>query len=257
MRKLDNKKSDSRGDLTLVGCEHNRKVLRMKSLNQGLILILSSMVLMACQPDLGTSSKVSIRIPTKEEFYRSNKVSALSAVDYNNLCFAVNVKGGLIPGRTSNCDVEKGILKGAVSPGSTIEVDVPYGDNLVFEVYGLLKTGVSSECRAVSDLRWNWPMSKIYLLGKTSVPVVRDPTIIVAVPVSMPQEDNHIIAQNSLPNSCVNATPAVANIGRIPGGGILQMGTQFRAYSRATHSEQSKELVGSQFRIKHLRAVTQ
>lgn len=230
----------------------------MKSLNQGLILLLPVVVfLSACQPDTGKSlSQVSIRIPTKDEFYKSNKMSAQTAVDYDQLCFAVNVKGGTIPPQNSNCDIEKGILVGSVGSGGTLGVDVPYGDNISFEVYGLLKTGVSAECRKIVDKAWNWPMNKIYQLGKREGVDIRNPEMIVAISVTMPQESRHILAENNFPSTCANSSPAQVNLGRIPGGQI-QTGTLFRAYSRVSDSEQNKELVGSQFRIRHMRAVTQ
>ncbi len=228
----------------------------MNTQNHGLILLLVGFLLVGCQPASVDSSRVAIRIPTKEEFQKTSKVSALAVIDYNLLCFAINVRGGSIPLKTPSCDVSKGIVAGSVGPGGDIVVDIPFGFAINFEVIGLLRSSISEACPPVNKDGWNWPIQKIYSLGETKDVRVDKPETTVVISVGMPDTAANLASQMNLPASCSPSTPAGA-AGRLPFGAGVQTSTNYRAYSRVSYTTDTKTLSSPNFKIRQWKAEVQ
>lgn len=220
----------------------------MKFSIRGFVLILSFFILSGCQPDTGSSSKVRIRIPTKDEFRKANQVGKLSAIDYNLLCFAVNVRGGSIPLKKTTCDITKGIISGAVAPGGALVVEVPFAYSVAFEILGLLRVSATDPCPKVTDGAWNFPLERIYSLGETSDVRIEKAETNLEIGVTMPDFANNIAQQFNFPNICKTDYGNKTNA-RFASGAAVQAGTIFRAYARATDKEDSKVLQGTTYRI--------
>lgn len=215
-----------------------------------LLVFFVGALLTACQPASVDRSKIKIRIPTAAELQASGKVTSLAAIDYSLLCFAVNVTGGPIPSQNLSCDASKGVITGSVPQGGTLELDVPYGEGMTFEVFGLLRTSTSVACPTVAANSWNWPLKKVYSLGKTADVKVSLPDQSVEVVVSMPDAADHLFAALALPATCEPTQSAPPTMGRVASGTGLLTGTTYKMYGRITSKNEIQEIQGSQFRIR-------
>lgn len=195
------------------------------------------------------ASQVVIVFPNKSQFANSLKVSALAAIDYNSLCFAVNVKSPKILKTQNSCDVERGISMGSVASGSEIViVDIPIGPDNTFEIYGLVKNSAADPCPVVDKLGWNHSLNKIYLIGKKSGVVLEKQDEEVTIVLTMPDQTRHIAYENSFPASCTST--GVAGSGtHVLGAGLLTSAS-FKLNSRASFKEESTELIGTTIKIK-------
>jgi|GEM_PF-3092397 len=200
-----------------------------------------------------TSSRIVIPIPNKSEFLKSAKstsaISALASIDYNLLCFAVNIKGPAVRTTSSTCDVERGITAGSVAPGNELIVsDVPLGENYSFEIFGLLRSNTSGACPAVTLTTWNHPLNKIYLLGKTQgVKLIKQEEAVV-ISLTMPDQSTHIAMQNSFPAACTSTKKAPT--GDFLLGAHIATSASFKLKSRVSYKEESRTLAGATLKIK-------
>lgn len=217
---------------------------------KSLFVLSACALLAACQPASVDRSKIKIRIPTAAELQAAGKVTSLALIDYNLLCFAVNVTGGPIPSQNLSCDVPKGVITGSVPQGGTLELDVPYGEGMTFEVFGLLRTSTSVACPAVTADSWNWPLKKVYSLGKTANIKVSLPDQSVEVMVAMPDAADHLFASLSLPATCEPTQTAPPTVGRVASGAGVLTGSTYKMYGRITSKNEIHEIQGSQFRIR-------
>lgn len=200
-----------------------------------------------------SASRIVIQIPNKSEFLKSSKfsaqTSALSVIDYNLLCFAVNISGPAIRSTSNACDVERGITTGSVAPGNELIVsDVPLGENYTFEIFGLLRNNTSEICPSVNLTTWNHPLVKIYLVGKTKGIKLEKQEEEVTITLTMPDSSAHIALQNSFPLSCTSAE--VQASGSFLLAASILTSTSFKLKSRVSFKEESKELLGTTLKIK-------
>lgn len=202
--------------------------------------------LAGCRADAPAgASQVVIVFPNKTQFMSSLKslsqVSALSTINYNSLCFAVNVKSPKIITTHNSCDVERGITVGSVPTGSEIIiVDIPIGSDNTFEIYGLVKANSSEPCPPVDKLSWNHSLNKIYLIGKKTGVLLEKQNEEVTIVLTMPEQTAHIAYENSFPATCT--ANGVAGTGTyVLGAGVLTSAS-FKLKSRASIKEESIEL---------------
>lgn len=219
-----------------------------------LIFFVALAALPACQrpPGEGDSTRLAIRVPTKQEFMALGKVDALSTIEFNLLCFAVNVTGPGIPSASKSCDLDRGITSGSVPPGGVLEVTVPGGDGRSVELIGFLRSSTSEPCPGFGS-KWNWPLTKTYSIAKKSGITLVPPEAQVELSVTLPPASQHIVAQNGWPVSCESAGwPAApfSRAGRIQTSSVNLQGGQYRFYGRISETETAKKLQGTQFRLK-------
>lgn len=199
------------------------------------------------------ASQVVVVFPNKAQFASSLKVSALSVIDYNTLCFAVNVKSPKITTTRNSCDVERGISVGAVPSGSEIVIaDIPIGPDNTFEIYGLVKNNAGEPCPVVDKMNWNHSLNKIYLIGKKTGVVLEKQDEEVTIILTMPEQSAHIAYENSFPATCT--ANGVAGSGTHLLGAAVLTSASFKLNSRASYKEESKaesyELSGVTIKIR-------
>lgn len=226
----------------------------MKTSTQFILLMSFAFALAGCRAEAPSgSSQVAIVFPNKAQFMNSLKtgsqVSALAAINYNTLCFAVNVKSPKITTTKNTCDVERGISVGSVPTGSEIIVaDIPIGSENTFEIYGLVKSNPSEPCPTVSNASWNHSLNKIYLIGKKTGVVLEKQDEEVTIVLTMPDQTAHIAYENSFPATCT--ANGVAGGGAIVLGAGVLTSASFKLNSRVSYKQGSKELVGTNMKIK-------
>ncbi|MEK6627363.1 MAG: hypothetical protein AABY53_01960 [Bdellovibrionota bacterium] len=238
----------------------------MKNFNHLLLILISfALTITGCDraSTSSSSSRIVIEIPDKTEFSKlsqqssklySSSVSALAAVDYNSLCFVVNIKGPSIPSQFGSCNVERGITVGSVIPGSQIIIpEVPKGENYSFEIFGLLKANNADACPVVNVTSWNHPLDKVYLLGKTTGVTLIKQDEEVTINLAMPDQSNHMAAQNSFPSLCTATAGAIAP-GNFLLGASLTTSLSFKLRSRVSYKEEAKELMGTTLKITRWKA---
>lgn len=219
------------------------------------LVLLSLFALAACQRPQDEGSRVSIQIPSAKQFSKMQNVSAL-AVDYNLLCFGVNVKGpGITGSSATSCDIERGIFSGATaSPGQKIELDVPSGDRRVFEVYAFLRDNVSQSCPVVTEGTWGgWSTSKIYAVGKSDPVTITPPASTVSISLNLPEASQNLAALHGWANnSCYGAPTITATFaGQIAvGAGDLVSGSTMKMRARVSHKNTDQVLVGPSIKFK-------
>ena len=196
------------------------------------------------------ASQVVIVFPNEAKFANSLKVSALSNIDYNSLCFAVNVKSPKIFLTHPKCDVERGISVGSVPTGGEIIVaDIPIGSDNTFEIYGLVKNNAGDPCPKIDPTTWNHSLNKIYLIGKKSGVTLEKQDEEVTITLTMPQQTSHIAYGNSFPASCTSN--GVAGKGTHLLGAAVLTGTSLKLNSSASFKEESTELTGTTMKIRN------
>lgn len=199
-------------------------------------------------------SRIVIPIPSQFDFLKSSKVStsvsALAVVDYNLLCFAVNIKGPAIRTLSEACNVERGITTGSVAPGNELIIDdVPLGENYTFEIFGLLRNNATETCPAVNVAAWNHPLTKIYLVGKTTGVKLIKQYEDVTIMLTMPDQAAHIAVQNLFPASCGGPTTGLKAKGRVLLGADVLTSARFKLKYRISYKEESRVLSGSTLKI--------
>lgn len=215
--------------------------------------IASLCALAACKRAAEEATQFTIQIPTAKQM--SEKFSAQSAVDFDSMCFVVDVQGSNITSIPANtCQPEKGTMFGGVSAGQVVSGSVTEG-TYTFKVYGLKKD--SGGCPGtINPELWNgWGLKKIYLLGEKVGQAVSGPTADINIVVSLPDENDHLFAHNSLPASCDPSSESPMKNGRdLMSADKLILGTTYRAYSRVNNRPDTKILSGTMYKIKNWKA---
>lgn len=181
---------------------------------------LSVLLTLGCQRAQDTDlSKVALQIPSESAFKASamagslSKTSSLSEpLDVSKLCFAVQVSASDIPyAAKDSCDFRKGIVVGSVAAGENLVIDVPRGNDRLFEVFGYLRKSNTEPCGPVPDVIPASDLQRIYLLGQSATVNVTQPEMVVEIAVKIPTSDQNIAATSaSLGASCqlpVTKTP--------------------------------------------------
>ena len=170
----------------------------------------------ACKRAGDEISSFSIKIPTAEQL--SSKNSVQSVVDYNLLCFAIDIQGGSIPSTSANtCQPVKGQMLGSVAPGQTLQGRINEG-TYTFKVYALKRTNAAQACPAVTADSWNFPLAKVYYAGETANQKIAGETANIELQITLPDESTNMIAHNSFPATCnLIGAPAQSTAGKIPG----------------------------------------
>lgn len=224
-----------------------------------LLIIALSYTIAGCRPAApSVASQVVVVFPNKAQFLNlqsdsqktGSEISTLAAINYNSLCFAVNVKSPKISVTKNSCDVERGISVGSVPAGSEIILaDIPTGIDNTFEIYGMVKTNSSDPCPAVNLTSWNHSLRKIYLIGKKTGVVLEKPEEEVTIQLTMPDQASHIAYENSFAASCT--ANGVAGTGSTLLGIATLTSTSFKLVSRASFKEESTELSGTTMKIRN------
>jgi hypothetical protein len=195
-------------------------------------------------------SQIEIVIPRQDS--QNQKASAQSAIDYNKLCFAVNVRGQGIPAIQNNCDVAAGLRTGAVQPGGVLTVDaVPVGESLTFELYGLLRNSTSEPCPSVTAQQWNFPLNKIFLVGHISNYKISKEDETLTIDVSLPASSAHLAAAFSLPASCLPTTPELSPKHRVVVSTLVGATANLKFDTRISFKPQGQNLTGTNLQIKN------
>jgi len=192
-------------------------------------ILLCSTILISCQRKGEETASIKIQFPTAQSF---GKVGSLSAISAANICYVVNVLGSGITEQNRSCDVKRGITAGSVAPGSELSVTVPSGTNRTVEIYGILRNSPSEPCPSV-QAGWPVPLTRVYFLGKTSNVEVRPPTTTVDITITLPDTSQNLLAQLSLPGSCV-ASSIAEKSGRIFAAADLSI-SPVNGYKKVSH----------------------
>lgn len=221
-------------------------------------LLMSLGMLGACaRPEGFNKGHLKISFPTAEEFKsKLSKTRGLaftrSAISYDNLCFAVNVKGEKISStQGGQCEIEKGMIHGSVQPGSEISLTLDKYQTVAIEIYGFLRNSTSEQCPQIGTDSWSWPQAKTYLIdSKSDIAIEREITN-VEFSITLPASENNIALHNSWPLSCTtpNAAPP-PSMGRVGNGSAILAGTNFKMYVRSSSVSDLPTLSGTHFQIK-------
>jgi hypothetical protein len=225
-----------------------------------IIVLLNLIALTACYRVQDDSSKVSIQIPTASQFGKMQNVSA-SVIDYNLLCFAVNVKGpGITTSGANSCDIDRGLFEGQTkAPGEELVIDVPGGDGRIFEVYAFLKNNSSQSCPIVGKGDWGgWYTNKIYLVGSKEGVTISPPLSTVEIKITLPDSSQNLAAVHSWAPTCLGSAPVVVPTPTVAGGtqGHIVVGakelssTNYKMRARVADKNIEQELVGPNYRFK-------
>lgn len=225
----------------------------------GLAVLILGVVVGGCRRPVADIASVSIQIPTAKQFRSLSKssqtVSSQSVVDFNLLCFAVNIKGPAVTATpASTCDIERGLFSGSVGAGATLIVDVPEGSNFTFELYGILRGSTTEACPTGLTTTWGASIDKVYFLGKTTGVTITPPSSEVAITAVLPDQTQSLVAQNSLPATCKPGSSPASSFGRVQTAAAVMSGTTFKVYSRASNKDDTKTLQGAQFKVINWRA---
>lgn len=217
--------------------------------------MLSGLVaLTACKRAAEEATQVSIQIPSAHQL--SQKYGAQSVVDFNLLCFAVDIQGSSIPIKPADtCQPAKGEILGSVPPGGTIQGDVTEG-TYTFKIYGFKRNSATEICPnpMTTDNFSGWPLKRIYFLGEAPDQAIAGATKEVPLTVTLPDDSNNLFVQNSLPAACAPTAAPPSKIGRVLSGASRLQGTTYRAYSRVNYIPVSKDLSGTNYKIKNWKA---
>lgn len=222
-----------------------------------LVALISANILLTSCDRVATQGRtdIVIQMPSVQELRKMTKsdVSGFAALEYDKICFAVNVKGpGIVATPAKTCNIERGQFAGTVGAGGTLTVTVDSGENREFELYAYIRNSVSEVCPKPSEGKWAWSLNKIYFLGKVEGVKIVPPETLVEIPFTLPDASQNIIVQNSWPLSCLSEqTPSVSRIGRVVvGGTILGTAGSYRAYSKvSTVSDQNT--LGTTYKIRN------
>jgi hypothetical protein len=223
--------------------------------------------------NIGQNSSIKIKIPSSSQFKKirsslksSSKLNSLAGsllvdnpIDYDRLCFLVNVSGGNITpvSQDLTCNISRGIVKGTVAAGQELSLDVPSNQSVNFELYGYLRNSLSDTCPEIIDPTWSWPLDKVYQLGITEQVQIVYPQTDVTINIDLPMASQNIVVANVWPNTCLPSSvqkDPLPPVGRIALGGKLLTGTQYKMFGRITAKEDSKNLLGVQFKINSWKA---
>lgn len=208
-----------------------------------------ALVAFGCQRAQENKSSVTIQIPSASQFQglsqATGKVGSLATVDYEKLCFLVNVKGDGLPKTTATCEFERGTLTGTVAPGTVLTLEVLSGDARTFEIYGFLRESNTDTCPTVSEKGLGWPVNKIYFLGQAANVTVSPPSTSVDVKITLPNASQNIVAQNNLPGSCLPPTVS----GRSLVGTAVSTSSNFKLRSRLSDRNAGQLLQSPNFKI--------
>jgi hypothetical protein len=119
-------------------------------------------------------------------------------------CYGVSVRGPNIPeSGPSTCSPNLGVVSGFVKSGQTLQVQVPKGDQRIFDVYLFLENvGQNVPCPQMGNHFAANQLGKIYFMGSTSNVTLTQDQQVVTVETTYPGDDQTIIAQFSYPGSC-------------------------------------------------------
>lgn len=178
-----------------------------------------------------------------------------SSINYENLCFVVNVRGENIPSKSSaNCQIEKGLVAGSVPPGASVSMMISSSSKVTVEIFGLLRKSATEPCPEVSDRDWTWPISRTYFLDAKKDVALTTAETNVEFNLTLPAITNNVAIQNSWPHSCLaSSTPSNHRSGRVTAGAALLVGGSHRLYVREANVADLNSLKGNRFVIKHWR----
>jgi hypothetical protein len=178
---------------------------------------------------------------------------AASNIDYNLLCFTVNVKGGLgtsgvadiVTTPATTCKVERGILanQSVAAPG-TLTVDaVPVGTGRIFEVYGFLRNSTSDACPATSP-DWSWPILKTYYLGSSTADLSKDVES-VSINFTLPPNTQNLAVVKNWPAACGGVKSATSSFGHVLAGAKAISSASYQMRVRVAEKNLDQTLVGT------------
>jgi hypothetical protein len=202
---------------------------------------LSILLMASCKRPQNEEASVSIQIPTAQEFSaKQNKLQAAAAtVEFEKLCFAVNVKGDGIDSKAAvACDIERGIVSEmSVGPGESLSITVDPGSNRTFEIYGFLRDSTSTACPPMIQ-GWGWPMKKIYSLGSSIVTTLQPGDTELEIDITLPAEARNIAIDRGWASACGGAPTRTASGNALVGAANLSgTGIKFKAHVSEKQSQ--------------------
>lgn len=224
-----------------------------------LFFLTTSLACTRAAVDESKTANIRISIPSAASFssaHKSDFSAASVTMNYSLFCFVANIKGGgvsSIPAHT--CDIDKGLVLGSAPPGGVLAIDLNPGSGYTFEIYGLLRSSVSDSCPAVNATNWNWPLDKIYFLGRAVGVEVVAPTTDVNINLTLPSVSNNLAVNNGMPSTCVDLLlPANGLKTMRTALGVKQLtGSSYKAYARVDIKNEIKNLSGANFKLKKWR----
>jgi hypothetical protein len=178
------------------------------------VFVVSALVaLSGCSLKRGGSSSVTLKFPSAEQLKSktssAQKISA-SNLDWSKACFMVNVTGpGLDSAPKTKCDVPVGVFGGSVETSGTIELKVDKGSQRKVEVFAYFRSSTSETCLKKDSLNQFDPGS-VASVGSTVVDF-NDDTEIVDVEIGLPNVNDNLVSEFSLPGFCASGAVAAGD----------------------------------------------
>lgn len=206
--------------------------------------------LVACDRASSPGTQVTLRMPSVAELQKGvSSLAANSPQELAKLCFGVNVKDVNKVGKPNTCDIDRGLVAGTVGPGESIVfAEVSSEPKYNFELYAFKKNQASDPCPSFAT-GWNWPLDKVYFLGRAQNIEVKPPVAQVDIEFRIPEASQNIVVQNSWPASCLKNTSAQKYMGRIMSGALQVSSANFQLYSKISPFNDLQDL-GSNYKIR-------
>ena len=169
------------------------------------VALVSLLFLAACSPKGGSSSSLSLRLPTTEQLKSAKPLSAqkieAANLDFAKACFMVNVTGeGIANNAKTKCDVSSGVFAGSAPPGGKLELDVIKGTKRKIEVFAYFRSSTSETC-PIKDSVNRFDPSSVALVGSKVTDLLLDREN-VDLDISLPAVGQSLVTQYSLPAIC-------------------------------------------------------
>ena len=252
----------------------------MKTINGVLLFLIYTTIGCGGVDDhLSKVSAIKIQLPTAQEFKKlstknlqkraknsslysiaSSSASTLdTTIEYNNLCFVINVTGSKIINTVLedlSCNISRGIFKGSVPAGGELSLELQSDQIADFEIYAYLRSNTGEICPNITDSEWHWPLDRVYKLGNTKQVKITAPQTDVEININLPLAHQNIVIENSWSSSCLPAivekNPIVPTH-RTSLGSKSLVGSYYKLNGRLASKQETKTLTGSEFKISNWR----
>jgi hypothetical protein len=167
--------------------------------------LLPLLVVLGCSKKAvdNASSKVVFQLPSQSEM-SAGSLKALSGFS----CFAVNITASDIPGvAPSSCDPQQGVMSDLVPAGGVIELEAPFGQQRVLDLYYVMSPTACAEVDLSQGLATLFGANNVYRLGRVTADFDQ-PVINVQLPIEFPEAANSVAVLEAKPATCnQNSSP--------------------------------------------------
>jgi hypothetical protein len=118
-------------------------------------------------------------------------------------CYGINIKGTGATTVGNSCSPATGLLVGFVSPGESLETNVPRGLNISIELYLYLQpVGQNLPCPAFLPAVTNAQLPYMYLVGQANDVSTNEDKTVVDIDATFPGVNQNIAQQLSMSPAC-------------------------------------------------------